>query len=84
MINDIPTDLKIKTATIENNTIRIVWNEFSNQSDSLIPVDFLLNNSPFLSEIDFDRHYFTLDKLFFFDYNSFFTNEIRNDDKIFE
>lgn len=79
-----PTDLKIKTAIIENDTIRIVWNECSNQSDSLIAVEFLLNNSPFLSDIDFDRHYFTLDNLFFFDYNSFFSNKIRNEDKIFE
>ena len=79
-----PKDLKIKTAIIENDSIRIVWNECSNQCDSQIPIEFLLNNSPSLSDIDFDKHYFTLENLFLFDYISFFTNEIRNEDKIFE
>ncbi|RNA16654.1 gamma-butyrobetaine dioxygenase-like isoform X1 [Brachionus plicatilis] len=84
VINNVPTDLKIKSAMMENDSIRIVWDESSCQSDSLIPIEFLLNNSPSLSSIDFDKHYLTLDTIFFFDYNSFFTGDIRNEAGIFE
>lgn len=83
-IKNVPINLKIKSAVRDGDFIRIVWDESSNQSDSLVSIKFLLNNSPSLNAIDFDKHYETLDNLCFFDYNEFISNGNKNENKIFE
>lgn len=83
-IKNVPTNLKIKSAFREGDLIRIIWDESSNQSDSLVSIKFLLNNSPSLNAIDFDKHYEKIDDLCFFDFNEFIKDEKKNEDKIFE
>lgn len=83
-IKNVPTNLKIKSAARDGDFVKIVWDELSNQSDSLLSIKFLLNNSPSLNAIDFDKRYETVDDLCFFDFNEFVSKEIRNEDKIFE
>lgn len=42
----IPRDLYIQSVKVENENVVINWNKDSNQEDSILPIEFLVNNCP--------------------------------------
>ncbi|RNA16072.1 gamma-butyrobetaine dioxygenase-like isoform X1 [Brachionus plicatilis] len=82
-IQNVPQELTIESVQEKDDCVVIKWNENSKQPDSVIPLEFLVNNNP--SELDNGDRYIPCEEIKFFDYFDLVSpSGHRNETKIFE
>ena len=60
----IPFDLSIENVQIIDNNLSIEWNKESKQQDSLLPLNFLINNCPLNTQDNLKHQRFKTSKVF--------------------
>lgn len=78
---EVPFGLKIAGMSLKENDVIINWNAESKQGDSVLPLDFLINNCP--TTLNPSPRFNPCKELTFFDYKSFYGPDgSKNDDQM--
>ncbi|CAF0734248.1 unnamed protein product [Brachionus calyciflorus] len=82
-VDEVPDNLIIDLIEKENENLKIKWNSESKQPESVLPLEYLINN--YSSNMDIEERFKPCKDLKFFNFNELVdTNGKRNEEKIYE